>query len=268
MTASAAGRFADRVALVTGGAGDIGARVARRLLAEGAAVALLDVDGERVRDVARDLVSVGGPEMVSTVVCDVTDEQSVGRAVDVVSGAHGRLDAVFNNAGYQGCFAPVDRYPADDFWRVLQVNVLGVFHVLRACVPALRVTRGAIVNTASHAGVAGPPNMAAYAASKFAVVGVTQTAAKDLAPHGIRVNAVSPALIGPGSMWERQVRLQADARSPYFPADPNEVAEQMVRSVPLRRLGTLDEVAATVLFLMSDEASYITGTNIEVTGGI
>jgi NAD(P)-dependent dehydrogenase (short-subunit alcohol dehydrogenase family) len=151
---------------------------------------------------------------------------------------------------------------------VLTSDVVGVFHVLRASVSHLRATHGSIVNTASHAGVWGPPNMAAYAASKFAVVGLTQTAAKDLAPHGIRVNAISPALIGPGVMWDRQVRLQAEAGSQYFAADPGVVAEQMVGSVPLRRLGSLDEVAGAVLFLMSEDASYITGANIEVTGGI
>jgi NAD(P)-dependent dehydrogenase (short-subunit alcohol dehydrogenase family) len=261
-------RFAGRVALVTGGAGDIGARVARRLVAEGAAVALLDRDRGGLGAVARQVRRSDERSVVSTHECDVTEEEDVERAVAAVADEHGRLDAVFNNAGYQGLFVPVHHYPADDFRRVLDVNVLGVFHVLRASARHVGATRGSIVNTASHAGVSGPPNMAAYAASKFAVVGLTQTAAKDLAPHGIRVNAISPALIGPGAMWERQVRLQADAGSPYFDADPRVVAEQMVRSIPLRRLGSLDEVAGAVLFLLSDDASYITGANIEVTGGI
>jgi NAD(P)-dependent dehydrogenase (short-subunit alcohol dehydrogenase family) len=262
------GRFAGRVALVTGGAGDIGAQVARRLVAEGAVVALLDRDRDRLHDAARQIGRTGERTVATTLECDVTEEEDVERAVAAVADEHGRLDAVFNNAGYQGLFAPVHRYPADDFRRVLDVNVLGVFHVLRASARHLRSTRGSIVNTASHAGVSGPPNMAAYAASKFAVIGLTQTAAKDLAPRGIRVNAISPALIGPGAMWERQVQLQADAGSPYFDADPGVVAEQLVRSVPLRRLGSLDEVAGAVLFLLSDDASYITGANIEVTGGI
>jgi NAD(P)-dependent dehydrogenase (short-subunit alcohol dehydrogenase family) len=99
------------------------------------------------------------------------------------------------------------------------------------------------------------------------VIGMTQTAAKDLAPCGIRVNALSPSLIGPGMMWTRQTELQAGVGSQYFDADPKVVEQQMIKSVPLRRLGSLAEVANGVAFLMSDEASYITGFNLDMTGG-
>ena len=109
--------------------------------------------------------------------------------------------------------------------------------------------------------------MIAYSASKFAVIGITQTAAKDLAPYHIRVNALSPALIGPGIMWTRQTELQAGVGSQYFDADPKVVEQQMINSVPMRRLGSLEEVASGVAFLMSEEASYITGFNLELTGG-
>jgi 2-dehydro-3-deoxy-L-rhamnonate dehydrogenase (NAD+) len=115
--------------------------------------------------------------------------------------------------------------------------------------------------------VVGPPNMLAYAASKFAVIGMTETAAKDLAPHQIRVNALSPSLIGPGAMWTRQTELQAAAHSQYFDPNPQVVEQQMLGSVPMRRLGSLAEVANGVAFLMSEEASYITGFNLEITGG-
>ena len=260
--------FTGKVAVVTGGAGDIGRTVARELLSTGARVALLDVDEPAVRGAADALATGGDAPLPFTSHCDVTDAAQVQDAIELVAGEFGRIDLVFNNAGYQGAFAPVDRYPLDDFRRVLDVNVLGVFHVLRAAIPHLRATRGAVVNTASHAGVVGPPNMVAYAASKFAVVGITQTAAKDLAPHGIRVNAISPALIGPGVMWERQVELQAATDTQYFDRDPATVAARMIGSVPMRRLGRLDEVARVVLFLLSDEASYVTGANVEITGGI
>ena len=175
---------------------------------------------------------------------------------------------MFNNAGYQGAFAKTDEYPEDDFQTVINVNILGVFHVLKAAAQHMRtVGGGAIVNMASHAGVVGPPNMLAYAASKFAVIGMTETAARDLAPYQIRVNALSPALIGPGLMWTRQTELQAAVGSQYFDPDPKVVEQQMIQSVPLRRLGTLEEVANGVAFLMSQEASYITGFNLEITGG-
>jgi NAD(P)-dependent dehydrogenase (short-subunit alcohol dehydrogenase family) len=128
-------------------------------------------------------------------------------------------------------------------------------------------TGGSIVNIASMAGVSGAPNMPAYSASKAAVVGLTKATAKDLAPHGIRVNAVSPAFIGPGRMWETQVAQQAAAGSQYYAADPDAVAAQMIGMVPLRRYGSVHEVAKVVAFLLSDDASYVTGANLEVSGG-
>jgi NAD(P)-dependent dehydrogenase (short-subunit alcohol dehydrogenase family) len=129
------------------------------------------------------------------------------------------------------------------------------------------MTGGAIVNIASMAGVSGAPNMPAYSASKAAVIGLTKAAAKDLAPQGIRVNAVSPAFIGPGRMWETQVERQAAAGSQYYATDPDTVAEQMIGMVPMRRFGSVHEVASVVAFLLSDDASYVTGVNIEVSGG-
>src|SRR2546423_28213 len=129
---------------------------------------------------------------------------------------------------------------------------------------ARAMTGGAIVNVASMAGVSGAPNMPAYSASKAAVIGLTKAAAKDLAPKSIRVNAVSPGFIGPGRMWERQVAAQAAAGSQSYAGD---VAEQMIGMVPLRRYGSVQEVAAVVAFLLSDDASYVTGVNVEVSGG-
>jgi NAD(P)-dependent dehydrogenase (short-subunit alcohol dehydrogenase family) len=121
---------------------------------------------------------------------------------------------------------------------------------------------------ASRAGTFGPPNMAAYAASKAGVIGLTRTASKDLAPYNVRVNSVGPALLGPGTMWQRQVEKQAAAGSQYFSEDPAKVEEQMINGVPMRRLGTHGEVASVVEFLMSEEASYITGVHIPIGGGL
>lgn len=109
--------------------------------------------------------------------------------------------------------------------------------------------------------------MVAYSASKAAVVAMTKSAAKDLAQHSIRVNSISPAFIGPGTMWDRQVDLQARTPSQYYSDDPAEVEAQMIGSVPLRRYGSLDEVASVVQFLLSDDASYITAFDVEVSGG-
>ncbi|MDF5713597.1 MAG: SDR family NAD(P)-dependent oxidoreductase [Rhizonema sp. NSF051] len=267
MTAIATYQFAGKTILITGGAGDIGKATAHRFAANGAGVALLDLNEQKMADVASELKSYDVP--VGTFHCDVTAADDVAKAFSGAVEQLRRIDYVFNNVGYQGAFAKTDEYPSDDFQKVININVVGVFHVLKAAAQHLRnAGGGVIVNTASYAGVVSPPNMLAYGASKFAVIGMTQTAAKDLAPYGIRVNALSPALIGPGFMWTRQTELQAAVGSQYFDADPKVVEQQMINSVAMRRLGSLEEVANGVAFLMSDEASYMTGFNLEVTGGI
>ncbi len=260
------GRFDGKTLLVTGGAGDIGRTVARRCADEGARIAIVDLDEPKMAAVVEELRAAG--HEAEGYRCDVTDSEQVATAVAAAVTRFGRIDFCFNNAGYQGLFVPTPEYPEDDFRKVMEINVVGVFNVLVAVARHMRdAGGGAIVNTASYAGVIGPPNMLAYAASKFAVLGLTKTAARDLAPHGIRVNAVSPALIGPGFMWTRQTELQAAAGSQYFDADPRVVERQMIDSVPMRRLGSLEEVASSVAMLLSDDASYVTGVNLEVTGG-
>ncbi|MFT8711366.1 SDR family NAD(P)-dependent oxidoreductase [Komagataeibacter rhaeticus] len=259
--------FSGKVALVTGAAGNIGLATARRLALMGADLALLDLDHAKLEQARADLN--GHDVRISIHTCDVTDNTQVSQVVDTVVRGMGQIDFLFNNAGYQGAFAPVQDYPEADFARVMQINVCGAFHVLRH-VAAHMVTRGfgRIVNTASMAGVQGPPNMAAYGASKFAIIGLTEVAAKDLAPHGIRVNAISPAFMGPGFMWDRQVELQARAGSQYFSTDPTEVARQMIGSIPMRRYGSIDEIPGVVAFLLGEDSSYMTGVNLPISGGI
>jgi NAD(P)-dependent dehydrogenase (short-subunit alcohol dehydrogenase family) len=243
--------------LVTGAAGDIGSAIAEELAQRGCALALADHPDatERLGPLCDRL----GAERLTF---DLTDEAAVASAVKSL----GTLGGLVNSAGYQGAFAAVDGYPLDDARRVLEINVLGVLTVL-SIVARSMADGGAIVNLASMAGVTGAPNMPAYSASKAAVIGLTKAAAKDLAPRGIRVNAVSPAFIGPGRMWETQVARQAEAGSQYYAADPTAVAEQMIGMVPLRRYGSPHEVASVVGFLLSADASYVTGINVEVSGG-
>jgi NAD(P)-dependent dehydrogenase (short-subunit alcohol dehydrogenase family) len=250
--------------LVTGAAGDIGGAIAEEL-AHARKVVLAD-RADRAEALARRAeVCRGLGADVTTVTFDVTDERAAGEALAEV----GPLTGVVNNAGYQGVFAPVERYPLDDARRVFEINVLGVMTVLAFAARAMVAggKGGAVVNVASMAGVSGAPNMPAYSASKAAVIALTKAAAKDLAPAGIRVNAVSPGFIGPGTMWETQVAEQAAVESPYYAADPEAVARQMLELVPLRRYGSVQEVAAVVAFLLSDAASYLTGVNVEVSGG-
>lgn len=266
MVANATYHFEGKNILITGAAGDIGKATAHRFAANGAGVALLDLNQAKMADVVQELKQYNVP--TGAFHCDVTSVDSVAKAFSDAVTQFGQTNYIFNNAGYQGVFAKTDAYPEDDFHKVIDINVMGVFYVLKAAAQHLRNSGGgAIVNMASHAGVDGPPNMLAYAASKFAVIGMTQTAAKDLAPYGIRVNSLSPSLIGPGVMWTRQTELQASVGSQYFNTDPKVVEQQMIDSVPMRRLGSLEEVANGVAFLMSDEASYITGFNLDITGG-
>lgn len=259
--------FTGHTVAVTGGAGDIGRAVARHLGGLGARIALLDVDAEKLAAVAGEL-SEGGL-VVETAVCDVTDAEQVGRAVEDLAARCGSMHHLFNNAGYQGAFTPTHTYPVDDFERVMRINVTGAFIVLKAfAVHMIAAGGGSIVNTASMAAFGGPPNMLAYATSKAALIGLTQTASKDLAPYGVRVNAISPALIGPGVLWTRQVELQAAAGSQYFGPDTEVVARQMIDGVPMRRYGSLEEIPGTVAYLLSDSASYVTGINIPIAGGL
>lgn len=258
-----------RVALVTGAAGDIGRAAAFRLAQDGWRLALSDHPGANaVLGETGRLASSSGAE-VWLRACDVTDDEDVAELVHACSEEFGTPTGLFNNAGYQGQFVAVPKYPIDDARKVLEVNVIGVMQVMQQVAEAMISTGngGAIVNTASMAGVGGAPNMAAYSASKAAVIALTKSAAKDLAPHEIRVNAISPAFIGPGKMWDNQVAQQAAVGSQYYADDPAEVAAQMIGMVPMRRYGSTDEVASVVAFLLSSDASYLTSQNLEINGG-
>jgi NAD(P)-dependent dehydrogenase (short-subunit alcohol dehydrogenase family) len=258
--------FDGRSVLVTGAAGNIGRATALLLAQRGARVIVADLGAA---EASLNETCDGCGDGAIAVTFDVTDRVAAANVIAGVSERVGGLDGLVNNAGYQGAFANLLDYPGDDFDRVQAINVGGVFNVLQACarVMADGDRGGSIVNLASMAGVTGAPNMAAYTAAKAAVIGLTKSAARDLAEHNIRVNAVSPAFIGPGAMWDRQVQLQADTPSIYFSDDPAEVAEQMIGSVPLRRYGSLEEVAEVIAFLLSSRSSYVTATNTEITGG-
>lgn len=264
--------LAGRVGLVTGAGGDIGRAVAVRFAQAAMIVVLadLDADSEGLELTRSACLAAEPASELHTLGFDVTDDAAVADAVAAISERAGVPPAVVcNNAGYQGAFTNVLDADLADFERVMAINTTGVFSVLRHTARAMVAAGigGSIVNTASMAGVGGAPNMGAYSTSKSAVIGLTKSAAKDLAPSGIRVNAISPAFIGPGMMWDRQVQLQAEAPSIYYADSVAEVEQQMIGQVPLRRYGSLDEVAAGVMFLASPESSYITGFNLEISGG-
>lgn len=246
------GRFAGKVALVTGAASGIGAASARRFATEGARVALCDVDEAGLAALAKELDPSG--ERVLTARVDVAQLDEVQAFTDAAVARFARLDVVMNNAGI-GAFGRSDQIDPELWHRTFAVDVHSVFYGTRAALPHLRrAGGGAIVNTASISGLGGDYGLSAYNAAKGAVVNYTRSAALECARDGIRVNAVCPgpietALAGP---------LLRHAK----------VAPAYANAIPMGRVGRAEEVAAAAAFLASDDASYITGAILVVDGGL
>jgi NAD(P)-dependent dehydrogenase (short-subunit alcohol dehydrogenase family) len=233
-------------AIVTGGASGIGAATCRRFVEEGATVAVLDVDGERAKDVA-------GPLGAIAVQVDVADAEAMAAAVGTASEALGGLTCLVNNAGV-GNVKPLADYTDGEWDRLVDVNLRGTFHGLRAALPRLREAGGAgcVVNVASVSGLRPTRGEAPYSAAKAAVVSLTRSAALEYAPE-VRVNAVAPGFID-------------TPLTNFAVADPT-YAGPIVDGTPLRRMGTADEVADVIVFLCSPLARYVTGETVVVDGG-
>jgi NAD(P)-dependent dehydrogenase (short-subunit alcohol dehydrogenase family) len=244
-------RLKDKVAIITGAAAGMGAATARLFAREGAKLLLTDIDDKDGPAVAADIVRANGTARFEK--HDVSKEDDWQRVIDAALAAYGRIDILINNAGISGSIP--DKLDIEMWDRQFSINARGNFLGLRAVIPVMQKQKaGAIVNISSISGVVGQEYVhMGYNAAKGAVRTMTKAAAVQYAPEGIRVNSVHPGILPP-------------MRTSKLTADPA-MREKMVRAVPMRRAGEVDEVAYANLFLASDEASYITGVELMVDGG-
>lgn len=246
MSANQSKRFSGKRAVVTGGAAGIGLEIANRIVGEGGSVMIWDHDGAAIEAAAGQTKGLSGLEV------DIADSDAVAAAARQTYEQLGGLDILICSAGITGPNAQTWEYPVDDWRRVFDVNVHGLFYCNRACVPfMIEGGYGRIVNIASVAGKEGNPNAPAYSASKAAVIGLTKSLGKELASHPITVNCVTPAAV----------------RTAIFDQMTEEHIAFMLSKIPIGRFGTVEEVAALVCWLASEECSFSTGSVFDVSGG-
>ena len=246
------GKFENQIVFITGGASGIGKATAIAFAKEGAQIALAD-RSEQVVELADELDSQG--YQVKSFLIDVTDRSSVASGFEQVTAEFGHVDVAFNNAGVGGVEAKTVEYPDDDWDKVIAANLTGVFTCMKAELQHMIPRRkGVIVNTASVAGVLGFPWHAAYAASKHGVIGLTKSAATEVARYGVRVNAMCPGFTHT-PMLEEMLAIKPDRE------------QKMKRAIPLHRLAQPEEIAAGVLFLASEENQFMVGHALVLDGG-
>jgi NAD(P)-dependent dehydrogenase (short-subunit alcohol dehydrogenase family) len=248
-------RLIDKVALITGGESGIGLETARLFVAEGAKVHLAGIDAAKLRAAGDELGSDA-----ATTLADVTDSAQVRRAVEEAVARFGRLDVVFSNAGISGAMGTsIPDYPEDVFTQVLNVHVLGAFHVLKHALPVMN-DGGSIIITSSVVGLTGAPGACGYVTAKHAQVGLMRTAAREAAPRRIRVNTIHP---GPtDTPFQEAIETTATG------APKEQAAEIFEQMIPLRRHASPQEIARSVLYLASDDSSFVTGATLAVDGGM
>jgi NAD(P)-dependent dehydrogenase (short-subunit alcohol dehydrogenase family) len=245
-------------AIVTGAAHGIGKAIAARLAAEGCEVGIFDLDKAAAEATGRAITASGGKAFVAS--GDVSSKPDVVAGVAALTKALGQVDILVNNAGI--CkVGKILETSEEDWYATFGINVNGMFHMIRQVAPGMMQRRsGAVVNLASWMGKSGVAAYGAYCASKFAVVSLTQSLACEIGEHGVRVNAVAPGLIVDTKMRDESEMKRAQEGLP--------AAAERAKSIPMRRAGLPVDVANAVLFLASDQAAYITGETISVTGGI
>jgi 3-oxoacyl-[acyl-carrier protein] reductase len=244
-------RLKGKSAIVTGGASGFGAGIVRKFVAEGAAVLIADINGEAAENFAREL---GGGALARRV--DVSNNASVAELAQVAIKAFGKIDILVNNAGVSHMPAALEDISEEDFDRVIAVNVKSVYLTARHLVPHMKANRsGAILNVASTAAISPRPRLSWYNASKGWMVTATKSMAIELAPLGVRVNAINP------------VAGETPLLKTFMGEDTPEIRAKFLASIPLGRFSTPEDMGNAACFLCSDEASMITGVAMEVDGG-
>ena len=250
------GRLDGKVAVITGGAGDIGKSAGALFAAEGADVLLVDLNEQALETAVAEI----GCNRVSYCVADVARREDNDKMIAVAEERYGGVDAFLANAGVEGQVKPITEYDVDVFDKVLAVNVRGVWLGLKSTIPAMgRRGGGSIIITSSVAGVAGTPGVSAYVTSKHAVIGMMRTAALECASMNIRVNTVNPSPV--------DGRMMRSLEEGFAPGEGEVIHDRLKESIPLGRYGEPEDIARLMLFLASDDASFITGSVYMADGG-
>jgi len=249
-------RLENKVAIITGGSGQIGFTTAKNLAREGAKILLVDIDKEGLIEKEKEAKKLNYD--ISYVVADVTNPKDVEGYVKTAIDRYGKIDLFFNNAGIEGVVKPINDYPIDVFDKVLEINVKGVFLGMKYVIPKIE-DGGSIVITSSVAGLTGTAGMVAYNTSKHATIGIMRVAAKELADRKVRVNTVHPGVVD-----GRMMRSLEDGMNP---GEGDDVKSKFEEMIPLGRYAKPEDVSNMVTFLFSDESSYVHGSKFVVDGG-
>lgn len=254
------GRFDGKVVIVTGASSGLGKETAIRLGSEGANVALVARNMERLKETEEAIHEANSNVETLIVQADTSNEEDVKKYVQETKDKWGKIDGFFNNAGIEGKQDLTEDYDSDEFRRVIDINLNGVFYGLKYVLGVMRDQGyGSVVNTASVGGILGVGNQSGYAASKHGVVGLTKNSAREYGQYGININAIAP-----GAIYTPMVE---DSLKQLNPDDPEAAGKEFVSTNPMKRFGKPEEIAGVVAFLLSDDAGFINAQTVAIDGG-